>query len=347
MKRFILFFIAFSLFFQTKIVSQVFKNTDFSLSVSPAILYTSGYLGEILYYSKSYDESKKISFLEWQKNLFLYGAKIESRYKRFHFDSSFYTSIRGLNSGVMKDSDWLNTENYEMKTTYSVGDNKIAENYDFGAEFYFDFNPKKNITISPSISVQYQYDSFKRGDSKGWYGESKYSKDGKMHWWYEEQAQEFPYYDTNTGKNYKLAGADYYRHSVLTWIGIRFAMKISENFKINYGFEIAPFSYFYAIDTHWGRDNSTMQFYGKHYKQIQYGIFPNIKMSLSSTIKLSDFFDINLIFISIFNTYIPKGTLSSDYIDGDKQNKYYRIGQATGIFDNTVYFGIGFKFKIL
>ena len=73
------------------------ENTGkFHLSVAPLFSYTSGHLGEYLYYSKFDDDSKKASYLSWDKKIFLYGAEIEASCSRFHFDTSFLTSIRNL-----------------------------------------------------------------------------------------------------------------------------------------------------------------------------------------------------------------------------------------------------------
>ena len=271
--------------------AQIFQNHDFHVAIMPTFAYSSGILNESIYHST--DPNKKISLLEWERNLWLYGVKITSSYKKFHFDTASESSLP-LESGEMRDSDWLNTANYAMKTTYSVGQNTIDKNFDANLSIYYDFELARGFYISPKIQAQYAFDSFyrKKGDSRGWYGQSDYSEDGKNHWWYEDEAAKYPseYYWSEEKQKYVrkvLGGIDYYRHSVFLWSGFDVAFKIAR-LKMDFSFMISPYTYLSAEDRHHtsGDDNV--------YHHIQSDFFTSFRLELTSSYELSEYADLVL-----------------------------------------------------
>lgn len=318
----------------------------FHFSVAPAFSYASGHLGEYLYYSKFDDDSKKASYLSWDKKLFLYGAEIQASCSRIHFDASFLTSVRipgfSPKSGIMSDSDWKNTSDYSMKTTYSVGDNKAVENYSVVSGVYYDFDVLENLSLSPMISFQYDYDSFSREDAEGWYSDGK-------HWWHDESSVHYPRVNPETGKKQYLAPIDYYRHSIYTWAGIKARYKICRKADFSFDFLASPFSYFYSIDTHWAK-NSEKQWYGKHYRQIQTAYFPSLpalKMNARLSFALSRFFDLNIFASGLLCLKVSRGTWFSDCFQDSKQDDFYDSGQDSGATMQYFSLGIGIKVKVI
>ena len=152
------------------------KKNDFHISVEPVISYSTGHLGEIMYHSSPSD--KKISYLEWERDIFLFGANILVSYKNLHVEGGIASSVFDQNSGIMEDSDWLNTNDYSMKTTFSTGDNEAVENYEANFSVSYDFDMTEWLTFSPVLNVRYYYDSFERRSADGWYTGTKYSSDG-------------------------------------------------------------------------------------------------------------------------------------------------------------------------
>lgn len=259
------------------ISAQIFNKAEspFHISAEPLLGYKNGVLEESIY--RSLYKNSKISLLEWEENYFFYGINLKTQYKNLHFDLGVTSSFPEQKSGEMKDSDWQNTKDFSMKTTYSVGTNFAEKNYCAKISLYYDFFLSKRFFISPKIQAQYNYDSFyRKKGAKGWYGhagEKFGSTDGKNHWWYEEEARKYPYYDSSTGKTWNLAGIDYMRHSVYIWTGISAGFRI-ENLCFDLGFMISPFTYFSAEDRHHtgtGEDNV--------YHEIQQDYFTSIKFS--------------------------------------------------------------------
>ncbi len=284
---------------------------DFSISIAPTIGYSQGVLNEILYHSR--DTSKKISLLEWERNVWLYGLDISTSYKRFHADLSASSALP-LCTGQMGDSDWLNTNDYTMKTTYSVGEIESEGNYDFSVSLSFDVLKIRDFYLSPVISAQYDFDSFSREKNvEGWYGQSEYSSDGKNHNWYDDEAKHFPteYYWSEEKQKYVrrvLGGIDYYRHSFFSWIGLKSGFTVKK-FNMDFQALIAPFIYFSAEDTHHGASSDSV------YHLIQYGYFSYFKFSSS-------------LFYSL-NTNVSLGItcqlLSGKTIKGDLYSDWYLI----------------------
>ncbi|MBQ0052178.1 MAG: omptin family outer membrane protease [Treponema sp.] len=299
--------------------AQIFDGDgDFHLAVEPIFGWTSGQLNEEIYHSTN--KNKKISLLEWERNLWLYGVKVETQYKNFHLDLGFDTSIR-KKCGEMRDSDWLNTANYDMKTTYSVGDVEAVENYDCKASFSFDAVKTKDFYISPEVSVQYQYDSFSRGrDAEGWYGQSDTSSDKKDHWWYEEEAKHYPsaYYWSEEKQKYVhqvLGGVDYFRHSVFTWAGLKAGFFI-EKLQIDLEMMVSPFCYLSSKDTHEQ---------GNIFRFIQQDYFSAGKLALGLSYPLNKFLELNL----NSEALATKNLKSNLYDEGWHLNKTQPGGSTT------------------
>ena len=344
----VLLILSFMVFYLQTAGAQIFgggesgKNSGgFHFSISPEFSYASGHLGQYLYYSKFDDDSKKASYLSWDKKLFLYGAEIEASYSRIHFDASFLTSIRNLKSGIMSDSDWKNTSDYSMKTTYSLGDNKAIENYSVVSSVYYDFDVLENLSLSPLISFQYDYDSFSREDAEGWYSDGKHS-------WHDESSVHYPRVNPETGKKQYLAPIDYYRHSFYTWAGVKARCKICKKADFSFDFLASPFAYFYSMDTHWAKNSG--KWYGKHYRQIQSACFPVVpalKMNAKLSVALSKFFDLNFSSSGLLCLKTIRGTWFNDYFQDSRQDDFYDSGQDSGATMQYFSLGIGVKVKVI
>ena len=104
-------------FFATAASAQIFPDKKLHVSVVPIFSYSVGQLGEEIYYSVN--SSKRISELEWERNIFLFGANADIKYRQFKWSIGAASSLFEQKSGDMRDSDWLNESDYSMKTTYS------------------------------------------------------------------------------------------------------------------------------------------------------------------------------------------------------------------------------------
>ena len=84
-------------FFLTPICAQ--KKESF-IKIEPYAGFTNGTLEEILYYS--FPSDKKISLLEWERKLFIYGAELKTAFKNFNLNADFETAPQNAKSGQIR-----------------------------------------------------------------------------------------------------------------------------------------------------------------------------------------------------------------------------------------------------
>ena len=324
------------------------KKNDFHISVEPVISYSTGHLGEIMYHSSPSD--KKISYLEWERDIFLFGANILVSYKNLHVEGGIASSVFDQNSGIMEDSDWLNTNDYSMKTTFSTGDNEAVENYEANFSVSYDFDMTEWLTFSPVLNVRYYYDSFERRSADGWYTGTKYSSDGQYHWWYDNDSTHFPYsvWSEEKGRyvTYKLGGIDFYRYSFFTLFGFKAKFSPFKRLNIDFSVLLSPFSHFYAVDSHTAQDSTTKEKYKKHYRQIQFSYFNVLSLGIGANFYLNKIFDISLRTNYLFNFDVARGTLYADTFYGVRQDGYHNTGQDSGMEFENFTVSLGCKIKI-
>lgn len=312
--------------------AQFFSSQDFHLNIEPTFSYSSGVLNESLYHSR--DKNKRISLLEWERKLLLYGVQASGNFKKLHFRTGAELGIPSK-SGEMRDSDWLNESDYAMKTTYSVGTNNADRNFNSVLAISYDFEPVRGFFIFPEMQAQYSFDSFyRKKGANGWYGQSEYSSDGKNHWWYEDEAEKFPhtYWNEEKGRfvTRKLAGIDYYRHSVYIWSGLGIAFLVNR-LRVDAAFFVAPFTYFSAEDRHHtAADDNVLH-------EIQKDFFASYKLRLGFSYEVSRFVDISL-----------RGEMvASSEIKGDLFLGWHKdSSQPTGASVRTASITAGVKMKI-
>ncbi|WP_273333518.1 omptin family outer membrane protease [Treponema porcinum] len=123
--------------------------------------------------SKSY---RKLSQLDWEmKPIFYAGGKADILYKLFDF--SFYGGgFFSTKCGETSDSDWLSDSDKDMETNYSISNNSLKRGGFCGTSFSASFPVLSWLTVSPSVSVDYEYYYFSARDGYGYYGDSKHSK---------------------------------------------------------------------------------------------------------------------------------------------------------------------------
>jgi len=315
--------------------SPLFALEECALSLEGKVGCTCGQLIDRLY-ERTY-EDRLMSALRYDRNFFLAGLAVKTRLDRFHFDTSFSFGLPTDSCGQMDDSDWMNSSNPQMKTTYSVGDNALLQSYDGEVSLSFDFFPFNSkeesfFIISPLLSAQYQYDSFERSQAEGWYGQYNHSSDRKHHWWYEEESAHYPYtYWSEEEGRYitkKLAGISYIRHTVLLWTGFKVQSQVSKKLLLSLSAATAPFVFFSFTDTHHGSETE--------YAGNQYSYFQALKIECGGNVSLSKRCDLSL---SATFFYLPE--LFGSFFVNDEYDKTYET--STRLYTFTTQAGIEFK----
>lgn len=249
-------------------------NTHFS--ISPLYQLQNGCLNEYVYDTDSSDELYKLSELNWKlKNLSYAGFQSSFGYKNLFFDLNFLYAIP-KKSGNMEDSDWLNSSDLSMKTTYSISENTNNMSAIFKVNFYYNFEIINNLTVSPVISAQYNYYDFSARNAEGWYG--NYSSP-KVSW----DDKDAVYFSSD-----ELGGIDYTRSTILGSLGAKIDYKFLDYFCASFTLKTSPYTYVQSLDTHFADNKCTI--IGSCYLDRMSGLFKHYEASV----------DLNYIFMTNF-----------------------------------------------
>ena len=291
-------------------------NCFSEIIIVPNIGISFGSQGEYLY--PPYSE-KLWSYLEWEeKPSANIGIDFLYNLKNNNFKLSFAYALP-IQCGKMTDSDWSESG---IKYAYSVNKNKIECNLFFETAYNYEFKFNKIISISPIFNLKFCYSSYEARNGYGWYGTEKWSKNGELVPWNDENAHYFP-----DGK-YNLAGIDLFRYTFI--LGIGFITNLNFNrINISSGLQLSPFSYIYSIDHHLGKNNDFK------YEEIQYPIFKYFDLNMQISYKINKllklYFKYNLETCLKTKGKSYKNMTSKSYQDSGSDLKF-----------NNFNFGIGF-----
>lgn len=326
--------------FATGFLLTAEKQKKLSLSLEPYAGFTSGILEETIY--RSLPKEKKISLLEWERKIFVYGASLDFKCSSLNLNLNLETAPQNSKSGQMRDSDWLNPDDYSMKTTYSAGTNYAMDYRSAEVSLFYDFFSGTGFTLSPVVTARYDYDSFyRKKGAEGWY-----SQDCR-HWWHDSSSKHYPWYNPETGKTQMLAEIDYLRHSFYSWAGLKLTFTPSENLEFLFCAMISPVTYLYSVDTHFAQDSSTKLMYKKHYRQRQLSYFSNARLEVEAQLRLCKSFFLTAGFETAFNFKTDRGDLYSDYFQDVYQGEYIDCGQDSSSSLKNIKAKIGLKIRLL
>ncbi|WP_294430048.1 hypothetical protein [uncultured Treponema sp.] len=329
---FLLLFIFFS--------SSIFAKINFI--IEPVFTYSTGFIGENIYYPSLYNDSKKISYLKWERNIFQFGANLDFYYENFHATVCGLSSLFNQKSGKMFDSDWLNPDDYTMKTRYSKGNNESVENFKTQIILFYDFNISKRFVFSPCITFQYNYDYFERKKSEGWY-----SSDNK-HYWNDESSVHYPYtFTNNNGKivTARLGEINFEDKLFFIWFGGKINFQPVKQCSFDFALQISPYAYFYALDTHMAQDKSSKEIYGRHYKMIQSSLFNAMNIIYDINYYINSVFALKLEMSYSFIFEMKRGSCYTDFVGSDRQDSYFKTDQKSVINFENYTISLGIKIK--
>jgi len=290
-----IFVLIFTMIGLSRLAAQNFLNLpgDFHLSITPILAMTNGQLGEYVYTKISDSEDKKISELQWDEKLIVsLGGAIRGGYKNIFLDISFARGFSPSDSGKMEDSDWMNSSDPTMKTTFSINENTLVSYTTFNTKAGYTFRPLPWLYLSPYAEFEYLYRLYSGNNGYGWYGQ-RYNVP-----WTDPKAI---YY-----KPGELCGIDYSRMMISSYIGGTVQFNLPANFSIQLSAAISPASYQESYDTHFttttktssknyldiasNDDDSTRAFFWgctKFSATLCYNFSPNFDVSFTYSARLS------------------------------------------------------------
>ena len=179
----------------------------------------------------------KLSQLDWHFGDWFFGGKIGVSYLNMDF-SVYGKGYLSISMGTMEDSDWLNVNDREMKTTYSINESWLNEAFIAGAEFKASAMKNNFFDLRGTFGLEYQHYSYSAGNGYGWYGNAS----NPMQAWNEEGVLFY--------KKGQLNGIDYEFNRFLINIGFDLSINLCRYVTLNGGLYVSVFSYFTDIDFH-------------------------------------------------------------------------------------------------
>lgn len=322
---------------------------DFSLHVEPFIGLKNGHLGEHVFVKNPESASdtgktpdNQLSYLNWQiKNEFYLGSKVNLTWKSLFAHLQITTALP-QNSGIIKDSDWKNidlstlAEYQSYKTNYSESDNFLDYDYSFFIASGWIFNPISTLKISPLIGFEYSKTKFTA--TGGWYSYGDSSTDINGTAFYS------PWNDSTNSTQANLPSdttvLEYMREQTSFWAGFDISYTFNSKFTferdliLNIGFKIAPYIYTFNQDDH--PLGGT-----KHFTDVCYGYFKNLKVSQDLSYKLNDnlAFNLNLSYSKLFTIQ------GVNYTSNDKTTWSKSTADEGGASASTFEVSLGCKYK--
>lgn len=143
-----------------------------SLSVGPLFSYGYADIYEYVYYKRNGDWWK-MSELDWDmRNTRSFGGTAQFKSDILHFDVR-YEQLFFNTPGFMQDYDWLNDDDPEHLTNYSIHDNEIVKHHDFEIEIGIPIKVSKNkivltIGLQRMLTMMDGVDGWKTYESENW-----------------------------------------------------------------------------------------------------------------------------------------------------------------------------------
>lgn len=254
-----------------------------TFTVSPFAGWNVCSLDEILYDT---DDNLR-SLLEWdQKNLFETGLCLTVTFPKCQaallFSYSFPTA-----QGKMTDSD------RSAGQKYSETKHPVLKTKNINTQFDFSYTVFQNdfFTLAPALQVQYLYSSFNAGNGEG----------------------------IRNGRNIKVYGIDYYRHSVFSFLGVQTKFQLLPKLYLGADFLVSPFCYQNGFDYHQGVANPFSS------RDIQKGFFSKFKTTANAGFDFNERLALETQFSVIWGS-TDKGILYTDYFSGSMALAWEKSG---------------------
>ena len=223
---------------------------EVQIELTPIYQLKNGCLNEFVFYNPD-DEWYKLSELNWNiKNISYAGGNISISTGFFKLETGFFGGF-SKESAKMYDSDWQDLPaNPDMKTTFSISENKLDSNYTLNTKASFFYN----ITdwFKTGFFLKYTFDQimFSARNGYGWYGSNRYSQNGDNVPYDSEYAKFF-----GSGS---LQGIDYFRRTEMVNLGVIYGFTFFDRLQLNLEASITPFAIVKSLDHHYspsGREN--------------------------------------------------------------------------------------------
>ncbi len=319
---FLIFFSSFAIFaFSLNPLKSSENRAVFSFS--PSIGSTYGVMNEYVF-DTSTGKDIKLSELNWDViPICFVGLGANVSYSIFDF--SFYAmNYFGSASASMRDSDWQNFSDRNMKTNYSISENTINKAFAFGTDFKVLAIKNRFVDFKGMLSLEYTFFDFSARNGYGWYGDRSHTKLPMDVAWNDPKAM---FYGVG-----KLSGIDYQRSHFFTWTGLELCFSPIRFVTLSASFSVSAFSLVSSLDTHYGKTS---------YYDRSLSFFSGIKQDYCVFLNFSS--NVKVRFgLSFCDTSLSIGQDSHKINDGYKEYKYAHSGNSENLWS----WSVAYMFKV-
>ena len=232
-------FLIFFLFFLMKNSINLFSFELFQFSVAPKYALQYGQMNEYVLYSNGNTQS----MLNWEiDRINLLGFNATMGWELLFLETNCMWGFP-KSSGTMCDSDWLNTQNYGMKTNYSESENNLDYLGNVELRFGLNIRPVSFLSIKPYFGISYDRIEFSADGGTYWYGAR--SNTGL--------SEHVSYSDSRakTGSFSSYGTVIKYKRETFTYnIGSKVGVKFLTRFLVTADFGISIYSAINSVDEH-------------------------------------------------------------------------------------------------
>lgn len=286
-------------------------NTEFGMRY--------GQINERNWYKSSKGTTELLSLLEWEtKPVFYGGADFCFGYKGWNF---FFGAKRFFNGqcGFITDSDWQNdflTRNGDIstKTNLSKSDNFLTEGFELETYSSVKFYPGQKFSLEPGLGLSWSYNRFEARGGEKWYGNNVSGENYYYSW------------DAGNGKvnhgkldNDKIL-LEYTNSMLYLWTGLKASFLPVNFFTVSLSFDIAPFTFFYALDHHPLRTELERNYF----INIAFGAFSAYRSELSAKFKFNNNITVGLKFSGLITLQLH----GDEYNGKDETGTFYKVSKA-------------------
>ena len=292
-------------------------------SFSPSIGSTYGVMNEYVF-DTSTGKDIKLSELNWDViPICFVGLGANVSYSIFDF--SFYAmNYFGSASASMRDSDWQNFNDRNMKTNYSISENTINKAFVFRTDFKVSAIKNSFVDFKGMLSLEYTFFDFSARNGYGWYGDRSSTRLPMDVAWNDPRAKFL-----GVGK---LFGVDYQRSHFFTWTGFELCFSPIRFVTLCASFSVSAFSLVSSLDTHYGKTS---------YYDRSLSFFSGIKQDYCVFLNFSS--NVKVRFgLSFCDTSLSIGQDSYKFNDGYKEFNDAHSGNSENLWS----WSVAYMFKV-
>lgn len=303
------------LFLMIILAGKICAFEIFQFSVAPKYALQNGQLNEYVLYKNGNKQSE----LNWQiQNISMIGFNATVGWEMLLLEADCMWGIP-KESGMMYDSDWLNTSDYGMKTNYSESANKVDYLGDLELRLGVNIKTWDFLHIIPYGGISYR--------------RIKYTATGGTYWYGDISSTGLSYYVPYNSSQAKTGSFDSYG-DVITYecelfnymLGLKASFNFLTRFTVSADFGLSVFTQINSLDHHILKDGTSSPAY---YLDKMQGFFKSFNVGTEVDVKIWKGLSAGAGFKFVYINQL----VGNDYQKTSSETKYSLVSTANAAAD--------------